>query len=539
MKARESKRSRFALSARRDPRALFLDSRARPRRPKATPSATVNAADALAALAATDTFLPDEEYRTSTGRKVIHAQQYYGCLKVYRSSRVFKLERGRVTATPALYRLPKKLNSRPEIRPAPAVLAAIAFLQQRGIVNSRLKAKVVRDVELAHLPNVPAVIDLRRGLFGPARMHLEIFPRTRRRFELAWVIDLTLSDRRAFQVVVSARGPRAEPLFLAPVDMAAFSASWSPTPGPPVTGTFPIPPVATSDGLPGVASDWLPGGTLARGPNVACVNAAGTQFEALGSPSVDNVFVWCNVLHDMFVSFGFDATHHAFEGNDPLVAFRHAAPKLEGGFFDNWVDGVKPRLRLYSSPFGGLHAGQDPSIVIHEYAHGVTSRLVGGSRCQYPFATLQSLGFAEGQSDYFALTILNFVGRRLGAVAPVTLIGQLFKPGGMRSYASNPSVWSNQLRTPHEIGQVWCAGLLAARGVIAARTSPDAADRFIWQACIDFLKLIAPQCRETLDITLTHAKNTLVEAMNRLEQRHPQFVGAGASTRAALTMRNV
>src|SRR5688500_19012528 len=226
MKARKARRRRFAMSARRDPRALVFDARARPRRSKAARSATVSAVDALAELAATDVFLPDEEYRTSTGRKVIHAHQYYRCLKVYRSSRVFKLERGRVTATPALYRLPKKLELRPEIRPAPAVLAAIAFLQQRGIVNSRLKAKVVRDIELAHLPNVPAVIDLRRGLFGPPRMHLEIFPRTRRRFELAWVIDLTLADRRAFQVVVSARGAQAEALFLAPVDMAAFSASW-------------------------------------------------------------------------------------------------------------------------------------------------------------------------------------------------------------------------------------------------------------------------------------------------------------------------
>jgi hypothetical protein len=319
---------------------------------------------------------------------------------------------------------------------------------------------------------------------------------------------------------VSAVGKKPAVRFLAPVSLCAFAASWTPRPGTTVQGQFPIPPIATSDGAAGTASAWLAGVSLAKGPNVACRSADGTKYERLGSLQVDNVFVWCNLLHDRFAAFGFDSNHHSFEADDPLQAFRHTIQNLAGGVFDNWVDGVKPQLNVYESPFvGGRHAGEDPSILVHEYVHGVSSRLVGGEQCQYPFATRQAQGFSEGSSDYFAITVLNYLDRSRGGAGTITRFAETFRPGGIRDYSNHQGSWSAQLSDPYQIGMVWCAGLLDARQAVAGLTDADAADRFIWQACVDCLKLMAPECSTSLDLTLTHAKDALVGAMSALEQR--------------------
>ena len=531
--------SKRASSKRRGSRrALYLDSRRWPERPRRLRRGHTIHRDGLATG---DVFVPHDEYRTSTGIRVTHAQHYYRGLRVFRSSRVFKDDRGKRRSTPPLYRLPKRLVLVRDVTPSDALKRALAFLQKRGVVSPGLKLSVLRETRMAHLTDVPSIVEVRRGLLGPARMHLEIFPRTRDQFELAWVVDLALTDRRAFQLVVSARGKKAGVRFLALTSMCAFGASWTPSPLSIVREQFPIPPIATPDGVPGTASNWLTSASVAKGPNVWCLSADRTRFERLGSLQVDNVFVWCNLLHDLFAGFGFDSNHHAFDNDDPLQAIRHTVAKPNPAFFDNWVDGVKPQLNLYGSPFDGHHAGEDPSILVHEYAHGVSSRLVGGATCQYPFATPQAQGFSEGLSDYFALTVLNYVDRSRGGFGGLTLFGQAFKPapGALRDYSNHQGTWNPQSNDPYQVGMVWCAGLLEARQRIATSTSDDAADRFVWQACIDCLKLMAPECKESLELTLKHAKETLLDAMTALENRHPQFHGAATATDAALGDRNI
>ena len=533
-------RSKHASSRQRGSRrALYFDSRQWPERPRRLRRGQTLDRDGLATG---DVFVPQDEYRTSTGIRVTHAQHYYRGLRVFRSSRVFKDDGGKRSSTPPLYRLPKHLVLTAEVSPSEALKAAVAFLQKRGLVSPGLKPSVSRETRMAHLIDVPSIVEARRGLLGPARMHLEIFPRSRNQFELAWVVDVALKDRRAFQLVVSARGKKPGVRFFALTSMCAFDASWVPKAGTILKGQFPAPPIATPDGSAGTASNWLTSATVARGPNVWCLSANQTKFERFGSLEVENVFVWCNLLHDLFAEFGFDSNHHAFDNDDPLQAIRHTVAQANPAFFDNWVDGVKPQLNLFGSPFaGGRHAGEDPSILVHEYVHGVSSRLVGGATCQYPFATPQAQGFSEGLSDFFALTVLNYVDRSRGGPGGITLFGQAFqpKPGALRDYSNDPGPLNAQSKNPYQIGMVWCAGLLKARRDIATSTSDNAADRFLWQACIDCLKLMAPECSQSLELTLAHAKETLLEAVRALQDEDPQFDGAEAATDAALAARNI
>jgi extracellular elastinolytic metalloproteinase len=54
------------------------------------------------------------------------------------------------------------------------------------------------------------------------------------------------------------------------------------------------------------------------------------------------------------------------------------------------------------------HTALDADVVFHEFTHGLTNRLVGGTRQGHTLDAPQSQGMDEGWSDFFALTIQNF-----------------------------------------------------------------------------------------------------------------------------------
>ena len=170
----------------------------------------------------------------------------------------------------------------------------------------------------------------------------------------------------------------------------------------------------------------------------------------------------------------------------------------------------------------------------------VTSRLVGGSRCQHPFITLEAKGLSEGFSDYFALTVLNYLDRSRGGQGALLTFGGGFKPGGVRTYAGFNKTWDARGHDQYSIGQVWCAGLLDGRdALVRLINDADSADRFMWQALIDCLKLVAPECRDSLDLSHTHAKDALMTATSALEVVELSFAGASARLANALSTRRI
>ncbi|CAN5285427.1 hypothetical protein BH23VER1_BH23VER1_30090 [soil metagenome] len=112
-----------------------------------------------------------------------------------------------------------------------------------------------------------------------------------------------------------------------------------------------------------------------------------------------------------------------------------------------------------------LNFADDATIVVHEYGHGVTSRLTGGRFNTSCLSGLVSGGLGEGWSDLFALafttqaTDTRITPRRIGTYA--------FGPFGLRTFPYTSNRTANPLTyrdvasriDVHGIGEVWCAAL--------------------------------------------------------------------------------
>jgi hypothetical protein len=130
--------------------------------------------------------------------------------------------------------------------------------------------------------------------------------------------------------------------------------------------------------------------------------------------SVVQLFYWNNWAHDQLYELGFTETAGNFQqdnfgrggtGNDPVQADGQDGDGYNNANMATPPDGMAPRMQMFlfsgSSPFrdGSL----DGEVVIHEYVHGLTDRLVGGGSALNQW---QSLGMAEGWSDFYALSLL-------------------------------------------------------------------------------------------------------------------------------------
>jgi extracellular elastinolytic metalloproteinase len=492
-------------------------------------------------------WIAHDELVTSTGTQIVHQQQYFQGLRVYRSARVVKREApgAATTTTGTDAAIPRSLRLVPTVTPAAALDAAVAFLKRLGAFPPKFQPLVIRQHRFS-LPALPTLLTARRGFAEPVRAHLEVFPAGRTQARLAWVLEVAPARGPRHEVVVAADGRRAVVLFSTQTTSClGFGASWTPFPeDASVSRQFPIAAVAAPVGVarPG-ASVWLDAAGTAAGPNVTCHSGSTSGPHALTGAQFENAFVWCNLLRDFFAAFGFDRNRGAFDGGqDPLQVRLFTSKTDVGGAFDNLVDGSSPTMELFAPRGTGLHAALDPSILVHEYTHGVSCRLLGGAAQPNPFAGREAQGLNEGYSDYFALTLLSFLDRQgAGAGRDLRRIGSAFKKKGIRSYVGFSGVFSSSLTDKYDLAMVWCAALLDARvGLVALPgVAVDDADSFLWQALLDALRAMAPVCPESNCLTLAHAKDALLTAARAGEQAHPAFAGAATAIDAALRARRI
>ncbi len=139
------------------------------------------------------------------------------------------------------------------------------------------------------------------------------------------------------------------------------------------------------------------------------------------SPSVNRqaavvqVFYWCNWMHDKLYQLGFTEEAGNFQennfgrggtGGDAVQADVQDGWTYNGSNFDAQEEGHPGRMQI------GIFTGADPDrdaafdaeVVLHEYTHGLTGRLVGGGN---GLNTKQGQGMAEGWSDFYALALLS------------------------------------------------------------------------------------------------------------------------------------
>ena len=165
--------------------------------------------------------------------------------------------------------------------------------------------------------------------------------------------------------------------------------------------------------------------------------------------SVVQLFYWCNFMHDRLYELGFTETAGNFQtsnfnrgGNEgdavqadalsstnlPAVATSSSQTRNNANFStppDQTPYAFNPRMRMFiwdgqqyganGSPIPNTDVltpdrdgCYDATVVLHEYAHGLSSRLVGGG--VVGINALQTQGMGEGWSDFYALCFLSKAG---------------------------------------------------------------------------------------------------------------------------------
>jgi uncharacterized protein (TIGR03437 family) len=135
-----------------------------------------------------------------------------------------------------------------------------------------------------------------------------------------------------------------------------------------------------------------------------------------------NLFYFINTAHDYYYSLGFNETAGNFQtdnfgnggvGGDAVIAEAQNAFSTNNAAFAPTPEGIAPRMRMglftrsTTSLTDDLDSDYDGQVVIHEYGHGVTTRLVGGRSSTSCLDQIQSGAMGEGWSDYFSISFFN------------------------------------------------------------------------------------------------------------------------------------
>ena len=134
--------------------------------------------------------------------------------------------------------------------------------------------------------------------------------------------------------------------------------------------------------------------------------------------AVTQLFYLCNWTHDKLYDLGFTETAGNFQtdnfgrggaGNDAVLADAQDGNGFNNANFSTPPDGTAGRMQMYvfSGPEPDKDGDFDSQIVIHEYVHGLTNRLVGGG---VGISQLQTRGMGEGWSDFYSLAMLAEAG---------------------------------------------------------------------------------------------------------------------------------
>lgn len=229
--------------------------------------------------------------------------------------------------------------------------------------------------------------------------------------------------------------------------------------------------------------------------------------------SAANLFYWVNIAHDRFYALGFNEASRNFQLDNLGKGGRDAdavrAETLRGAgidpsstsqlvrnnaYFQTALDGTQPLLAMlmWNASINGqtvdLDSSYDAGVIIHEYTHGVSTRLAG-TDISTGLRSNQGGGMGEGWSDFFAMSFLNGDLPLDGAYPAGSYITQ--RARGVRNfpYSTNfdlDPLTFGDIRSYNEVhaqGTVWCSMLWDIRQAFVARygfqTGSEAAERLV------------------------------------------------------------
>lgn len=169
-------------------------------------------------------------------------------------------------------------------------------------------------------------------------------------------------------------------------------------------------PGSSPDGGASLVFDYSFDLTVADTDSGFTVPRFNTSNRSLDAAST-NTFYWTNIIHDITYQYGFDEASGNFQennyGNDGVGGDSVNAETQDGGGdcnanFFTLPDGSNARMQMYvcnnfSNP--GFDGAYDNLVIAHEYAHGISIRLTGGSANTSSLNNTEQMG--EGWSDFY------------------------------------------------------------------------------------------------------------------------------------------
>lgn len=428
------------------------------------------------------------------------------------------------------------------------------------------------------------------SLPGTAQAKLTWLPMNESSLRLCWEIEITRRfNSERYRVLLDAQTGELQirqrlTVYLTP---ATFNVFTSDSPSPfspgwqtPNTNQPPLVPrtLVTLSALNTNASPigWISdGGNETRGNNVAAhTDLNGDDIPDLpcpqGSPfrvfnpaldltqspttysdaAVVQLFYWCNWMHDRLYELGFDEASGNFQkdnfgrgglGNDAIIADAQDGSGFNNANFTPSADGVPGRIQMFvwTGPEPDVDGDFDAEVVLHEYVHGLSTRLVGGGT---GISSSQAAGMGEGWSDFYALAFLSEPGDDLDAAygfgGYVTKQLSVLRENyyfGIRRYpystdlSKNPLTFKDidpaqisphpgvpmnplysfsplQAAEVHAQGEVWCAMLWEARANLIRKHGFSVGNQLILQLVTDGMKLSPP------NPTFTQARDAIILA---------------------------
>jgi len=319
-----------------------------------------------------------------------------------------------------------------------------------------------------------------------------------------------------------------------PVQMGVQSAD-----EPPLVERVNVPLTGSSTASP---SGWISATETSGNNTVTGLNVTGTRFLTTpltaSSPGLDfqfplqigpnpsnfgnaatvNLFYWVNRAHDLFYDIGFDEAAGNFQlnnfsgsglGGDPLYAYSHFGSQdltgfglLNNAFFTarNLRDGSQSMIAMYLTSNGGVWADGSfaNDVIIHEYAHGVTGRLIPTMN-----AGFQGGAMNEGLSDFWSLEFLVPDGAPVDGVYPVAEYWSRAFGVGLRhrpyttNMEVNPVTYADLGRifnVPeiHDDGVLWAQALWEVRANLIRQFGEAEGRRRLRRIVIDGMKMSPP-----------------------------------------------
>jgi hypothetical protein len=317
---------------------------------------------------------------------------------------------------------------------------------------------------------------------------------------------------------------------------------------------------------------------LSGGSTVQAVNGAfDFPLDLLRSPlesseaSATNLFYWVNVAHDRFYALGFNEAARNYQSDnfgkggvagDPVRADTLRGAKLDpsngqmvrnNAYFSPTLDGTPPLLAMlmWNGTANGsprdLDSSYDAGVIIHEYTHGVSTRLAGTDN-SLGLRSNQGSSMGEGWSDFFAMSFLTLSDKSLDAPAATgSYITQ--RTRGVRAYPYctrfdiDPLTFGDtRFNTEiHAQGTVWCSILWDLRQSFIKRYGFDAGRTAAERLVINGLKVtpLVPSFVDARDAILLADKTTNRSANQDLIWRAFAGRGLGQSATTQLATSGV